>query len=77
MPDSPRSDFIETGKLPVIDPQNDPLWQKIDAFDLDDPDADLSFTTRLARENGWKPDYARRGGSGLAFASDLQQKLLG
>jgi hypothetical protein len=65
MPDPPKlgsqsSDFIETGKLPVIDPQNDALWQKIEAHDFGDPDADLSFTARLARENGWKPDYASR-----------------
>lgn len=65
MPDSPKSDssssgFIETGKLPVIDPQNDALWQKIEDHDFDDPDADFNFTNRLARENGWKPDYASR-----------------
>ena len=57
---SSSSEFIDTGKLPVIDPQNDVLWQSIDAFDFNDPDADLSFTARLAREIGWKPDYASR-----------------
>ena len=58
--DSSSSEFIDTGKLPVIDPQNDVLWQSIDAFDFNDPDADSSFTARLAREIGWKPDYASR-----------------
>ncbi len=32
MPDSTEPNSSDrTGKLPVIDPQNDPLWQKIEA----------------------------------------------
>jgi hypothetical protein len=58
--DPSSSEFIDTGKLLVIDPQNDVLWQSIDAFDFNDSDAYLSFTARLAREIGWKPDYASR-----------------
>jgi len=59
MPDStePNSSVED---LPAIDPANDPLWQKIEAHQFDDPDAELSFAARLARENGWKPDYASR-----------------
>ncbi|MES2733443.1 MAG: hypothetical protein V4714_16985 [Bacteroidota bacterium] len=34
------------------------IWDKIRSFELDDPAAALTFTDRLARENGW----------GLAFA---------
>lgn len=45
---------------PELDPSTDPLWQRLEAYDLDDIDAALKFSDRLARENGWKPDYARR-----------------
>jgi hypothetical protein len=34
------------------------LWQKINAYDPDEPDASFSFTSRLARENDWSLDYA-------------------
>ncbi|NKB20986.1 MAG: hypothetical protein GKS01_10845 [Alphaproteobacteria bacterium] len=64
MADSPSSDFIQTGKLPVadlpVDPLNDDLWLKIEAFQFDNPEDDLSFNARLARKNGWKSDYAIR-----------------
>ncbi len=36
------------------------LWQKIENFALDDPDAIFSFTDRLARENGWSLSYSLR-----------------
>ena len=45
---------------PDIDPSTDPLWQRLEAFDLDAVDAEFTFSDRLARDNGWKPDYARR-----------------
>ncbi|MBT5048548.1 MAG: hypothetical protein HOM58_08585 [Rhodospirillaceae bacterium] len=45
---------------PELDPSNDPLWQRLETCDLDDIDAAFKFSDRLARENGWKPDYARR-----------------
>lgn len=38
----------------------DELWIRISAFELDDPAAALPFTARLARENGWSRDFARR-----------------
>jgi hypothetical protein len=34
------------------------LWQKIKRFELDDPQSALTFTDRLARENGWSLEYA-------------------
>jgi hypothetical protein len=40
-----------------LEPQ---LWEKIQAFELDDPDAALTFSERLARENAWTIDYALR-----------------
>jgi hypothetical protein len=36
------------------------LWQRVDAFALDDPAAELPFSARLARENGWSPRHAQR-----------------
>ena len=36
------------------------LWGRIRAFSLDEPGSDLTFTQRLARENGWSGSYARR-----------------
>ena len=36
------------------------LWDKIRNFELDDPTISLTFTDRLARENGWKLEYALR-----------------
>jgi hypothetical protein len=39
---------------------NDPRWQRINQMDLDKAGAVLSFTRRLARENGWSVAYARR-----------------
>ena len=40
--------------------EQDPRWQKIRQYRLDDPDADLPFTRRLARENRWAVDFAVR-----------------
>lgn len=36
------------------------LWQKIEAFPLDDPGARFTFSQKLARENHWSPAYALR-----------------
>ena len=36
------------------------LWNRVRSFELDDPGAALTFTKRLARENGWAFDYALR-----------------
>jgi hypothetical protein len=36
------------------------LWQKINHFQLDQPDVALHFSDRLARENGWPLEYALR-----------------
>ena len=45
---------------PDLDPSQDPLWHRIEAFDLDALGATVPFSQRLARENGWSPDYAAR-----------------
>lgn len=39
---------------------NASLWQRILDYQFDKPDIQFSFTQRLARENGWSPDFARR-----------------
>ena len=36
------------------------LWARLCAFDLDEPGASLDFSRRLARENGWTHDFAKR-----------------
>lgn len=36
------------------------LWQRLAAHDIGPPDADLTFTARLARENRWSAAYADR-----------------
>jgi hypothetical protein len=36
------------------------LYERIQAFSLDQPEAPLSFSQRLARENGWSLHYALR-----------------
>ena len=36
------------------------LYRRILDFDIDEPGAKLQFTARLARENGWDLDFARR-----------------
>ena len=40
--------------------RQDTLWLRIQAFALDDPESNLPFSLRLARENGWSRHYANR-----------------
>lgn len=44
----------------VMNLTDDPLWSKLEAFELDVSGDSLTFTRRLARENGWSPDFAGR-----------------
>ena len=41
-------------------PTDDALWKRLAGFEIGDPEAPLSFTARLARENGWEPEFAER-----------------
>ena len=41
-------------------PEEVMLWQKIDAFRIDDDQSSFTFSARLARENGWTADYTAR-----------------
>src|SRR5919199_1085621 len=36
------------------------LYTRIQGFSLDDPDSDLSFSKRLARDNAWSAEYTQR-----------------
>ena len=36
------------------------IWDKIQSFEIDDPDSSFSFTNRLVRENSWSLEYALR-----------------
>jgi uncharacterized protein (TIGR04222 family) len=38
--------------------EHEQLWQRLTAFQFDDPAAALTFTQRLARENGWSVGFA-------------------
>jgi len=39
---------------------DDPLWDRLQAFEFDIAGDSLTFTQRLARENGWPAAYAGR-----------------
>jgi len=39
---------------------NSQLWQSLEAFQIDQPDAKLTFVRRLAQENRWKLRFAER-----------------
>ena len=43
-----------------MNPQQESLIKEILAFELDEPDAVLPFTSRLAREQGWTHVFADR-----------------
>lgn len=43
-----------------IDSDHRDLWERVRAHRFDDPAASLTFTARLARENGWRVGYASR-----------------
>ena len=36
------------------------LYQRLQGFSLVEPDSQLSFSQRLARDNGWSLSYAQR-----------------
>ncbi|MGH7131518.1 MAG: glycine-rich domain-containing protein [Phycisphaerales bacterium] len=36
------------------------VWEKLEAFEIDEGRPDLPFAVRLARENGWRVPYATR-----------------
>lgn len=49
--------IFNTNLLLKID---NPLWHKIESFEIDDLDSSFSFSDRLARENSWSMEYCLR-----------------
>lgn len=49
-----------TETLAASEPVDVDLLERLEAFQLDDPTAALTFSRRLARENGWTHDFALR-----------------
>ena len=49
-----------SGKYKSMNEEKQKLWNAIKSFELDQPEISLSFTDRLARENGWPIEYAIR-----------------
>ena len=47
-------------QLREMDYQHIELYRRIQAFSLDQPNTQLSFSKRLARDNSWSTDYASR-----------------
>lgn len=43
-----------------MDSEKIELYQRIHAFSLDRPDTQLSFSEKLAKDNGWSLSYAQR-----------------
>lgn len=41
-------------------PDHTDLWNRLQAFEFDDPDSDFTFTDRLARENDWSINFTIR-----------------
>ena len=39
---------------------NRELWDRLEAFEPDHPDSEFSFSMRLARDNGWNHEFAKR-----------------
>src|SRR5690349_17042407 len=39
---------------------NNQLWNRLSAFQIDDPSSTFQFTNRLARDNGWSLGYTER-----------------
>ncbi|MGP1386316.1 MAG: glycine-rich domain-containing protein [Thainema sp.] len=50
----------DTANLPNMTAQQVELYERIQAFTLEQPDAQLPFSQRLARDNGWSLEYAQQ-----------------
>ncbi|MGG7552234.1 hypothetical protein ACQ7CX_16625 [Chryseobacterium arthrosphaerae] len=40
--------------------KDESLWNRIQGFSLDAPDADFPFSKKLAKEENWSLDFTRR-----------------
>ncbi|MEM7561013.1 MAG: hypothetical protein AAF394_17955, partial [Planctomycetota bacterium] len=55
-----KSDSLQTDATQYADAYSDELWHRLERFELNLPESGLNFTERLAKENGWRLDYAER-----------------
>lgn len=46
--------------IPTISYQNDPLWLRLSAFELDDKTSAFPFSSKLAQENNWTAEFTQR-----------------
>lgn len=43
--------------LPAIPAEHQALWARIEAFQLDEPEAEFPFSSRLSEQQDWSPDF--------------------
>lgn len=55
-----NSEGLASTGVQAMNTEQTELYERIHAFSLDKPDAQLSFSKRLARDNGWSLQYARQ-----------------
>lgn len=55
-----NSEGLTDNSIQAITAEQAELYERIQAFSLDQPDAQLLFSKLLARDNGWSLQYARR-----------------
>src|SRR5581483_11477810 len=59
-PDRRGRPGVGTEESETMDGERADLWARLQGFEIDEPAAALDFTGRLARENRWSRDFARR-----------------
>lgn len=52
--------YLHIPIYPNLSHMDNTLWQKIDAFDFDNPMSEYGFSTRLATENFWTIDFTQK-----------------
>jgi hypothetical protein len=55
-----NSEVLASGDVRSIDAARSELYDRIQAFSLDKPDVRLSFSQRLANDNGWSLQFAQQ-----------------
>jgi hypothetical protein len=55
-----NSEALASGDVRSIDAARSELYDRIQAFSLDKPDVRLSFSQRLANDNGWSLQFAQQ-----------------
>lgn len=55
-----RSKFDASLARLLMTPHHNQLWRRIEAFEIDEGRPEITFAARLAKENGWSPEYAAK-----------------